>query len=77
MEKRRKLSFLLSLKDEKIIKNLYARRRQVFILYENNEQQKVCALGGEHKSFDKNTTRKKEDIDLLLIQKMIFCILLR
>ena len=25
----------------------------------------------------KNTTRKKEDIDLLLIQKMIFCILLR
>ena len=46
-------------------------------LYENNEQQKVCALGGEHKVLIKNTTRKKEDIDLLLIQKMIFCILLR
>ena len=43
-----KVVISLSLKDEKIIKNLYARRRQVFILYENNEQQKVCAIGGEH-----------------------------
>ena len=36
-----KVVISLSLKDEKIIKNLYARRRQVFILYENNEQQVI------------------------------------
>ena len=34
-------------------------------------------LVGNIKFLIKNTTRKKEDIDLLLIQKMIFCILLR
>ena len=34
-------------------------------------------LVGNIKFLNKNTTRKKEDIDLLLIQKMIFCILLR
>ena len=33
-------------------------------------------LVGNIKFLIKNTTRKKEDIDLLLIQKMIFCILL-
>ena len=54
-----KVVISLSLKDEKIIKNLYARRRQVFILYENNEQQKVCALGGEHKVFDKKYYTKE------------------
>ena len=54
-----KVVISLSLKDEKIIKNLYARRRQVFILYENNEQQKVCAIGGEHKVFDKKYYTKE------------------
>ena len=54
-----KVVISLSLMDEKIIKNLYARRRQVFILYENNEQQKVCALGGEHKVFDKKYYTKE------------------
>lgn len=58
-ENEEKVTISVSLKNQDIVRNLYAKRRQVFILYEKNDERKSFAIGGEHKVFDKKYYTKQ------------------